>query len=512
MSTSSNSFESTESLPPQLSERARSAVSTYIHEAGGHASPDTTARAIRVIGTLAAFAPDDFPQTAFDAAAMQPLARHLRHPDQHSRYRAAGMGLLDYFSEPESGRKSSNYVGTLLGDLRYIDKAADSYMDRLRKNDMHSLLKSDEGIPKDAWLSLRVGANVPVLAEVCGKTNVESQLAAAAFVADLVFHPQDEDRKLFRDVLRTETFDAPLLEIYGLHAFDMMMQSNAGKVRVMKSGNEAVLEHTMKVLDEAKKISVEDIMKQVFGHVPKEHLFQTSQESLYDEKIVFSSTALSEVCDESEGKLNARFKSVGKYALKLLRNANYDLESETKPADIFGMLAVLPDRKALGNLFGATVEQLLTNNSVDFVVSASKRKPLYIQGSPEYVREICMQLPPEVLSLIQLKVIKNTPEDHIYQVTKFTCEINFAGQKLPMEFQFQTSADRTNARLGPTSHMNHNAGHDDDLAAIIPGSPSDLRTIFTRAKKIDGYGETVNGQSIRHGEELQRALLKSLDY
>lgn len=500
-------FESSENyskpLPLALSPAAKRGIETYIGESGGYADGDTLQRAARTVESLSYFAPDALPVRALDAAAMQPLVDSLEHPNRVARYRAAGRGFLEYFTyQGNRNTRSNSYVGTLLGDSRYIKAAANLYRDRLDDESIN-LLEGREVIPREAWTQLRVGANIPEIAKVSRITNIEAQLARAALTVDYIVHATDDDQELFRNILRTETFYAPLLEVYGLHAFDMMAQSNAGKARVMKSGKEWALEHAFNTMDRAKQTSTEEIIQQFFGRAPQEHLFQTAQESLYGEVITFSSTSLRELTDNRQsGELNTRFKSVGKYALKMIRNPHYSIENEAKPADVFGMLAVLPNEAQLGAFFADTVGNVLKSDTIELATSASKSHPIFIQGSPEFVRRISEQIPSNVRDrYVQSKVIHDMPADSIYQVAKFTATLSINGQELPVEFQFQTKNDRANARLGVPSHMNHNAG--EGMASIIPGTPSDLRTIFMRKNNIDPKGELVDRFTIPHGEEFK---------
>jgi hypothetical protein len=457
------------------------------------------------------FADQHLPTRAYDAAALMTLSDQLQHPNRAKRYKAASDGLHRYFNRNGNPLEKSNmYVGTLLGDFPHIEASADSYKQRLTEK-QREMLEGNEAIPADAWIDFRVGADIPEIARVHHATNVESHLIKAADAVDRIMHAPDDDRELFRRIIQAESVHSIPLEAYGLHAFDMLLQSTAGKMRVSKSGNLELLERTSSLLDQAKSISTEDILHEFFGKKPDEHLFQTAKESLYGEEIIFTSTPLEELTgDRQQGELHARFKTVGKYALKLLRNPNYDISSvDQQPSDLFGMLAVLPTADELGKFFSQTVASIIENDAIELKTAASKSKPLFIQGSPEYVRQICQQLPREVLRITQIKEVCDTPSHEMYQVAKFTCELTLKDKVLPIEFQFQTVDDRANARHGKPSHVNHNAKTGNGAAQTIPGSGHDLRTIYSRKLEVDMTGELVNSRSIGNGEEFRARYMKS---
>gem|GEM_PF-6196432 len=497
-------------FPPELSDGAKDAVLTYVHQAERYADSDILPRTSRVIGSLALFAYENLPPHAFDAAALMPLSEQIQHPNRPRRYQAASNALHEYFNRDNMPLSRSNgYVGTLLGDLPHLEVSAGSYKNRLNEREL-GLLEGHEPIPQEEWINFTVGANIPEIARVHDVTNVESQLIKAADAADRIIHAPDDDQELLDRIIRAESSHSVPLEVYGFHAFDMMLRSTAGKMRVLKAGHEQILEQATDTLGRAKNISTEDILYQFFGTRPQEHLFQTAKESLYDETIIYSSTPLSELMSSvDDGEVHARFKTVGKYALKLLRNPHYSREQSRCPSDLFGMLAVLPDERQLAAFFTDTIRHVVKNDAVDLKVAASKKKPLYIQGSPEYVQTVCKQLPNDILQNIEIEIIQNKPADHIYQVIKFTSVAHIGGEDIPVEFQFQTATDRDNARLGKPSHMNHNAKSSHGVADVILGTPDDLRTIYNRKHDIDPRGQFVNTRSIVHGEEMRQLYERS---
>ncbi|HMS93150.1 MAG TPA: hypothetical protein PKD28_02060 [Candidatus Saccharibacteria bacterium] len=501
-------------FPDELSDSAKDAITTYLDTAKSAGDKDILSRTSRVIGSLAVFADGNLPPHAYDVAALMPLARQLEHPNQPLRYRAASDGLFQYFTRTDRPpTRTGGYVGTLLGDMPHLRASAGAYRERL-DDVQRRIFEGDEPISKRQWLDFTVGADIPEIARIHDKTNVESQLIMAADAVDRIAHESDDDQELFDHIIRAESFHSVPLEVYGFHAFDMMLQSAAGKKRVLRSGNEQVLEQTTKIIERAKNIETEDILYHYFGVHPKQHAFQTAHEPLYDEPIIFSSTHLPELSPGAEqGILHARFKTIGKYALKTLRNDHYDIEGieDMKlPSDLFGMLAVVPDEEALGKLFAQLIHRAMKNEAIELKTAASKERPFFVKGSPDYVQRVFEQLPPELHRHVQVEEIKNAPADHIYQVAKFTSILHIGNETLPVEFQFQTEADRANARLGRPSHMSHNAGKGVGASRIIPGTEDDLQKIYARKHKIDPNGEYVNRYSIPNGYEMRRRYLSSL--
>lgn len=499
-------------FPDELSDGARDAVTTYMEGTKGTGEQNILQRTNRVIGSLAVFAGDNLPSRAFDVAALMPLAEQLEHPNQPRRYRAASDGLFQYFTRTDSRQtRSGGYVGTLLGDMPHLRQSAGSYRQRLDEG-QREILEGEGRIPSQQWLDFTVGPNIPEIARIHDETNVESQVVMAADAVDRVVYAPDDDQELFDRIIRAESFHAIPLEVYGFHASDMRLQTETGKKRVLRSGNEKVLDQASWLIESAKKVDVEDILQQYFGVRPRRYSFQSSDEPLYDESIIFRTTPLSELgAGVEQGSLHSRFKTVGKYALKTLRKDHYDIDNLRLPPDLFGMLAVVPDEKELGTLFSHLIRRAMKNEAIELKTAPSKERPFYVQGSPEYIQKVFAELPQELHRHVQVEVINNAPADHIYQVAKFTSILHIADESLPVEFQFQTVADRANARLGKPSHMSHNAGKGVGAARIIPGTEDDLHRIYERKHAIDPKGEYVNRRSIKHGYEMRRRYLASLE-
>ena len=501
-----------------LSQPVSDAVDTYIEYAGLHASANFRQRVGRIANILNAFAPKEFPKQAFDAATLQTIASRLYNPGHIVRNQAAGRAFLDYYSHPDNHNDSKNnaFVATMLGDIPHIDRSADEFESRMIAAGRGDIFDYSKPISNDDWLTLRTGPNIPEIAKASRATNVESMIARCAFQVDHVTQPiEDDSMKLFRDVQRVDSFDVPVLDALGLNAFSILASSNAGKVRAIKSGNEATLDIASRLLERVKEVSTEEIMEAIYGVQPKQHLFQVyDNSSSYGEKIVFSSTDLNEFFDVKSGsgktpKINARFKGVGDAAMKLLRNSNYNTaDSANHLMDIFGLMAILPDERSLSDLLSYTVDKIANNNNIEMKPAPSKdqNKRFYVQGSARFVRSILSKLPADIARDAQV-YSEDRPENRLYQVAKFTCTITFGEIAIPVEFQFQTQADRENARFGYVSHLNHHSK--DAIAGVVSEEEKSLKGIRLRMERMDKNGNIVNGQSIEHGEEFREKFYQA---
>ena len=517
----------------KLSQSAIEALNTFQNQAGRHAEIGLISQSERIVGMLEQFSPGALHGAAFDAAALQHVADYIHQGKAPVRRKAAAAALHGYFamdsidgrivrtSDHSHLKRSIGYAGVLLGDIVKIDEAANSFRQRIEDYDPESfeILQNNDEIPKSMWLNLRIGADVPELARVRKITNIESRLARAAYTIDRMMHGDDDDARLFEDIARIRSHHSPGLDALGLHAFDMVAQSNADKIALLKSGNEAALERSIKTLAQAKRFDTNEIMQEVFGIMPTKHIFDTKGQAFYDEKIHFSTTEISELTrGDIDGEVNARFKTVGKYAMKCLRNPSYaDNKNNAGPADVFGMLATLPDDKQLVEFFANTVRQVSQNDKLELTTAASKSKPLYIQGASSYVKRVLEAMPDGFLDYIQTSVLPGNETD-VYQVVKFTCQMKQGEITLPIEVQMQTEADRENARFGAASHTHYNArkyGNGEiksgvyDLSATIPGSPDDLAIIHRDRDKIDSGGQAVKATSIPNGMAFERRLRKA---
>lgn len=499
----------------RLSEAAQYALHTYVQRAGGYAEPELCPQAERVVEVLDLFAPEAMPPHALDAAALQALGNAVQSPNRPVRWRAAGEGLLNYFTYPSDTRnqRTNGYVGTLLGDMKYIDEAANGYQSRLDAAGQGAL-EGYEPMSADMWRDCRVGANVNELERISKATNLESQLARAALVTDIIDNgASDNNQELLKNIIQAESFYAPLLEIYGLHTFDMMLQSTTNKTRANKSGKEAVLHEAKTILDRAKQVGASEIMRHVLGRRVEEYTFKSPEKPLYGESFIYRSTQLNVLTDGAyEGTLSARFKTEGKYTFKMLNNKHYAENSEARPADVFGMHATLLDERQVGAFFAETLQSVEKNSALTFTTAPSKDASIFIRGSEGYVRSIVAQLPSGFdHTKVQTEVITGKTPDEIFQVAKFTAELAVGSERVPIEFQFQTKSDRVNARLGALSHMNHNAQKSSgDAASIMPGSPGALFGIHEKRYKVNPSGEHVLPETIAHGEQFKKAFSRSI--
>ncbi len=497
----------------QLRPETLVALDSYDHVAQSVSPYDKPKeRAERVVTTLDYFVPEGYPVRSFEGVALQQLASALQEYHASARRSAAGHALYDYFQYLQSDNNYTTqqigYIGVILGDSSILKAGARHYMrDRtapLTERD-HRALHTKRPFDKHDWLNIDAGINIEHVAKVHEQTNVESQLGRAALAIDKIAHHEiDNDVELMHNILDAESFYLTLLDAFGVHALAMTLQSAAGKARLLRSGNEKALDAAREALNSAKQVPIEELLGKVFGTVPQSSAFHADKE-FYDEQIIFNTTKLEELTGgRHTGSVNARFKSEGKYGLKQVRDHKYRFR---QPLDVVGMMVVVKSPDELASIFTEVYERISHDETISPATAPGKEKPLHIEGTSAYINSILSRLPSNLD--FNTKVAATDDPDQVYQVAKFTCDIECSDVLVPLEVQFLLERDRENSRVGQTSHPVYDerkrSGRTqrEQLDAQCDSSERSLRRIHGRKAKVDPEAALVYPNSVNNGFRLQ---------
>lgn len=490
----------------EFSENTPSLAAEELHERGE-----------RVAQMLRLFVGDRLPEPAYDAAALLPLARSIQHSDTADS--AASWALLEYLTNPLEERRvdvqAAEYLLDVWGDFAVIDQAVFDYEARIAALDTAFgrqalallAIEDDTPIPAERWLDVRAGVNVPKIREVSHEVNVESIIIGAASLLDEIMHEKDA-RKQLHDVLVAETFYCPALDALGLTAMEMAMRSEVNRVRLENVGRTDLVEYAEAVLEPVHKIGQDRVLETLFDTSLSDDntAFHLRNETPYGEAIYFRDSELESAEDElwSGARILARTKTVKSLALKMLENPDY---KDTLPSDIIGMTAILRGEVRLAAFFNHVVELVESLDNVQFVTAASKRQPMYVQGSREFVESLRAKFDESFLDRVEFK--EKDPSESTFQVAKMTFTVEIDGVVIPVEFQFQTEADRERSRLGDASHIYQKSRYiREDMPSNKPGNPNDLRDINHRRHiwlALDKKVIVVGNHGAQFAEQIDQA-------
>lgn len=426
----------------------------------------------------------------------------------------AALQAMDYITDmsTEVDPGDIDYMFRLWSDLPLVDAGASHYKERLLgQGDEANLevldkIDGERPISSEDWLNLRVGVDIPSLAELTQHVNIESILARSALVLDRVATATEYDESLLKDILELETFYAPLLYALGLPAWEAILKQHTEKARIYASGNHraiAAYEEASAYIETVRSDGVaEGVLGDVIGITPEEGDFSfitNNTETPYGSKSYFSTIRY----EDSKGipvRLISRVKSPGSYAHKVLHNESY---RENKPQDVFASTVIVSSVEEMVAVFKDVHGRVQQLDNCEFSVAASKASAVHVRGRQAYIDEVRVALG-EGFDDIDTKLDDNGAKDP-FQVLKVTFTMN----DHPVEIQFQLREDRNAARLGSASHL-CKGERQGGLPGNIQGDGGDLKKINDRKWNFLEGGDNIYLESDPGARRLQGQRMSGL--
>lgn len=451
-------------------------------------------RGERIAKTLHVFVRDRLPEPAYDAAALLPLARFIQGDEDIGLKGDASWALADYLTDPANKDQVTpevlGYLSDIWGDFRTIDAVVFDYQDRTRQLGTQFgnqvlraiAIEDDTPIPTEYWTKVRAGVNIPKMREVTHDVNVESVVIGAAALLDDIIHEEDPRHQL-HNLLVAETFYCPALDALGLSAMESATRNEVNRVRLINAGRTDLLEKANKVLAPIKAIGQEKALETLLGaSLTKEKTrFHLDDETPYGATIHFIDTTIQPDRFEEEVRIISRIKGVESLAMKMLEKPAYE---NVLPSDIIGMTAIVKGEAQLATLFNHIAERVQSLEDCSFVTAGSKTQPMFVQGGEEFIGSLerkIRKINPAILDQIQFKPNDESVSD--FQVAKMTFMIKIDGAEVPVEFQFQTEADRDRAETGDSPHfIQKTLGVSEEMPGNLLGKPHDLVDIRNRKR------------------------------
>ncbi len=484
-------------------ESCRKVLDSYISCTEGERE-DFKDHAYRVHKIVKAYTGDDLPPEAASLSLIHDVADRMFNKES-TKYndvwaRNAADALYEFMDDEKISHDQLEYSASLLADMAKIEQSAAHHrrqMARIAKEEsnedyqeIYPLVaeRSMDEVSPEQWVIAQPLLDFNHMGMEMDKVNIESFIIKGAEIMDNLQHPSSErESAVLQDVLEAESFYAPILEAMGYEAFAAELRSVAKVRRLIGQGKEELIESAKETQDRVLQVGMDEIADKIFGVNDGTINYAIRK----DEDSGEYSTHMGEFAADTEyGNMvagNWRIKTVGSLADKLKGGDGI--------MDIVGMMVISRDRKTIARDFAHFIADRL--NEFRPVCARGKNRPVYIQGTKEYVDIVERNLRELGVSSDEYLVKIDTDEKcekrgySIYEVSKVTFAVDIDGVETPVEIQFVTKDERRSSRVEEKSHLIYkylqSLGFGKDyLEKETARQRYDRMTIINLAKKVLG--------------------------
>ena len=484
-------------------ESCRKVLDGYISCAEGERE-DFREHAYRVHKIVKAYTGDDLPPEAASLSLIHDVADRMFNK-KSTKYndvwaRNAADALYGFMDDEKISHEQLEYSASLLADMAKIEQSAAHHrrqMARIAKEEsnedyqeIYSLVaeRSMDEVSPEQWVIAQPLLDFNHMGMEMDKVNIESFIIKGAEIMDNLQHPSSKrESAALQDVLEAESFYAPILEAMGYEAFAAELRSAAKVRRLIGQGKEDLVKSAKETQDRVLQVGMDEIADKIFGVNDGTINYAIRK----DEDSGEYSTHMGEFAADTEyGNMvagNWRIKTVGSLADKLKGGDGI--------MDIVGMMVISRDRKTIARDFAHFIADRLKEFRP--VCARSKNRPVYIQGTKEYVDIVERNLRELGVSSDEYLVKIDTDEKcekrgySIYEVSKVTFAVDIDGVETPVEIQFVTKDERRSSRVEEKSHLIYkylqSLGFGKDyLEKETARQRYDRMTIINLAKKVLG--------------------------
>lgn len=484
-------------------ESCRKVLDGYISCTKGERE-DFEDHAYRVYKIVKAYTGDDLPPEAASLSLIHDVADRMFNKES-TKYndvwaRNAADALYEFMDDEKISHDQLEYSASLLADMAKIEQSAAHHrrqMARIAKEEsnedyqeIYPLVaeRSMDEVSPEQWVIAQPLLDFNHMGMEMDKVNIESFIIKGAEIMDNLQHPSSErESAVLQDVLEAESFYAPILEAMGYEAFAAELRSVAKVRRLIGQGKEELIESAKETQDRVLQVGMDEIADKIFGVNDGTINYAIRK----DEDSGEYSTHMGEFAADTEyGNMvagNWRIKTVGSLADKLKGGDGI--------MDIVGMMVISRDRKTIARDFAHFIADRLKEFRP--VCARSKNRPVYIQGTKEYVDIVERNLRELGVSSDEYLVKIDTDEKcekrgySIYEVSKVTFAVDIDGVETPVEIQFVTKDERRSSRVEEKSHLIYkylqSLGFGKDyLEKETARQRYDRMTIINLAKKVLG--------------------------
>lgn len=484
-------------------ESCRKVLDGYISCTEGERE-DFKDHAHRVYKIVKAYTGDDLPPEAASLSLIHDVADRMFNKES-TKYndvwaRNAADALYEFMDDEKISHDQLEYSASLLADMAKIEQSAAHHrrqMARIAKEEsnedyqeIYPLVaeRSMDEVSPEQWVIAQPLLDFNHMGMEMDKVNIESFIIKGAEIMDNLQHPSSKrESAALQDVLEAESFYAPILEAMGYEAFAAELRSAAKVRRLIGQGKEDLVKSAKETQDRVLQVGMDEIADKIFGVNDGTINYAIRK----DEDSGEYSTHMGEFAADTEyGNMvagNWRIKTVGSLADKLKGGDGI--------MDIVGMMVISRDRKTIARDFAHFIADRLKEFRP--VCARSKNRPVYIQGTKEYVDIVERNLRELGVSSDEYLIKIDTDEKcekrgySIYEVSKVTFAVDIDGVETPVEIQFVTKDERRSSRVEEKSHLIYkylqSLGFGKDyLEKETARQRYDRMTIINLAKKVLG--------------------------
>ena len=446
-------------------ESCRKVLDGYISCTEGERE-DFKDHAYRVYKIVKAYTSDDLPPEAASLSLIHDVADRMFNK-KSTKYndtwaRNATDALYEFMDDENISHDQLKYSACSLADMVEIEQNAAHHRKLMAKiaeeesnddyRETYSLIAERYmgKVSPDQWRVAQPLLDLDHMRMGMDKVNIEAFIIKGAEIMDNLQYPSSKrESAVLQDVLEAESFYAPILEAMGYEAFAAELRSVAKVRRLIGQGKEDLVKSAKEIQDRVLQVGMDKIADKIFGVNDGTINYAIRK----DEDSGEYSTHMGEfAADTKYGNMvagNWRIKTVGSLADKLKGGDGI--------MDIVGMMVISRDRETTACDFAHFIADRLKEFRP--VCARSKNRPVYIQGTKEYVDAVEQNLRELGVGSDEYLVKIDTDEKReqrgysIYEISKVTFAMDVDDVEVPVEIQFITKDERRRARTGEVSHI-----------------------------------------------------------
>ena len=446
-------------------ESCRKVLDSYISCTEGERD-DFKEHAYRVHKIVKAYTGDDLPPEAASLSLIHDVADRMFNKKStkynDTRARNATDALYEFMDDENISHDQLKYSACLLADMVKIEQSAAHHRRVMAEiaeeesnedyQEIYSLVaeRHMDKVSPEQWIVAQPLLDLDDMRLEMDKVNIEAFIIKGAEIMDNLQHPSSKrESAVLQDVLEAESFYAPILEAMGYEAFAAELRSVAKVRRLIGQDKEDLVESAKETQDRVLQVGMDKIADKIFGVNDGTINYAIRK----DEDSGEYSTHMGEFAADTEyGNMvagNWRIKTVGSLADKLKGGDGI--------MDIVGMMVISKDRETTTRDFAYFIADRLKEFRP--VCARSKNRPVYIQGTKEYVDAVEQNLRELGVGSDEYLVKIDTDEKcekrgySIYETSKVTFAVDIDDVEIPVEIQFLTKDERHRARIEEISHL-----------------------------------------------------------
>ena len=452
-------------------ESCRKVLDGYISCTKGERE-DFKDHAHRVYKIVKAYTGDDLPPEAASLSLIHDVADRMfnknstKYNDVWARNAA---DALYGFMDDNISHDQLKYSACLLADMAEIEQSAAHHRRLMAKiaeeesnedyREIYSLVaeRSMDEVSPEQWAIAQPLLDLDHMRLEMDKVNIEAFIIKGAEIMDNLQHPSSKrESAVLQDVLEAESFYAPILEAMGYEAFAAELRSVAKVRRLIGQGKEDLVESAKETQDRILQVGMDKIADKIFGvndgtinYAIRKDEDSGEYSTHMGEFVANTKYENTDTKNENTVAGNWRIKTVGSLADKLKGGDGI--------MDIVGMMVISKDRETTTRDFAHFIADRLKEFRP--VCARGKNRPIYIQGTKEYVNAVEQNLHKLGVDSDKYLVKIDTDEKceqrgySIYEVSKVTFAVDIDDVEIPVEIQFLTKDERHRARIEEISHL-----------------------------------------------------------